>query len=149
MKDLFEESAYKEIEERIGRLDETTTPRWGTMSAGQMLAHCRKTMEVPLGRRTIEMSPLKKWFFSFFRGMLYSDRPWKKNLTTLDTFKVEDEVDFGRERQLLLATLEELKQYHEQGGAWPKHPLFGHFTAEQWGKSQYKHLEHHLKQFGI
>ncbi len=149
MKNLFEEPTYEEIEARIGRLDETTIPQWGAMDVGQMLAHCRKTMEVPLDRRTIDMPPLKKWFFSFFKGMLYNDRPWKKNLITLDTYKVVDEVDFGQERQLLLATLKELKEYQEQGRPWPKHPVFGHFTAEQWGKSQYKHLDHHLRQFGV
>ncbi|MCF6222561.1 MAG: hypothetical protein L3J34_02410 [Flavobacteriaceae bacterium] len=27
--------------------------------------------------------------------------------------------------------------------------MFGEFTAKQWGKMQYKHLDHHLKQFGL
>jgi hypothetical protein len=30
-----------------------------------------------------------------------------------------------------------------------KHPFFGPMTAEEWGIISYKHLDHHLKQFGV
>ncbi|MBL0146112.1 MAG: DUF1569 domain-containing protein [Chitinophagaceae bacterium] len=29
------------------------------------------------------------------------------------------------------------------------HPFFGKFTGDQWGKFMYKHLDHHLQQFGV
>ena len=32
---------------------------------------------------------------------------------------------------------------------WNPHPMFGKFTMEQWGKMEYKHLDHHLRQFGV
>ncbi|MGB5666410.1 MAG: DUF1569 domain-containing protein, partial [Maribacter sp.] len=32
---------------------------------------------------------------------------------------------------------------------WNLHPLFGEFTVEQWGQMEFKHLDHHLKQFGV
>ncbi|NND11366.1 MAG: DUF1569 domain-containing protein, partial [Flavobacteriaceae bacterium] len=32
---------------------------------------------------------------------------------------------------------------------WEPHPSFGYYTKDQWGKTQYKHLDHHLRQFGV
>jgi hypothetical protein len=29
------------------------------------------------------------------------------------------------------------------------HPMFGKMTADQWGRSMWKHLDHHLRQFGV
>jgi hypothetical protein len=30
-----------------------------------------------------------------------------------------------------------------------KHPVFGKLTKEQWSKATWKHIDHHLKQFGV
>jgi hypothetical protein len=32
---------------------------------------------------------------------------------------------------------------------WKPQPGFGYFTKQQWGQMQYKHLDHHLRQFEV
>jgi hypothetical protein len=32
---------------------------------------------------------------------------------------------------------------------WPTHAAFGRLTPRQWGVLQYRHIDHHFRQFGI
>ena len=62
---------------------------------------------------------------------------------------VEDERDFEKEKAEMLSIV---KAFHERGAAGigdKMHPTFGPMKAEQWGKSMWKHLDHHLRQFGL
>ncbi len=77
---------------------------------------------------------------------MYSDKPWKKNLPTMKQFKETTPRDFEIERKKLNELLDELESQRERNN-WKAHPTFGEMTKEQWGKMQYKHLDHHLRQF--
>jgi hypothetical protein len=33
--------------------------------------------------------------------------------------------------------------------AWPEHPAFGHLTHRAGGVVEYRHADHHLRQFGV
>ena len=80
---------------------------------------------------------------------LYNESPWKKNLPTAPNFIIKDSRDFEKEKQGLTDLI---NQFHSGGldnvGRFP-HPMFGSFTTEQWGKAMYKHVDHHLLQFGV
>lgn len=147
MKSIFEPAAYEEVIARINNLNEETKGLWGKMSAAQMLWHC----QVPV-RNAIENKNtgrkgnllirlfLKKW--------LYNDSPWRKNMPTAAIARARDEKDFAREKEILLGMLAELYELRNRKN-WNAHPIFGTFTPEQWGQMQYKHLDHHLTQFGV
>ena len=79
---------------------------------------------------------------------MYSDKEWSKGLPTPKSFKVIEEKDFEIEKKILKSLLDEFHAQSERKN-WPDHPAFGHFTSEQVGKMQYKHLDHHLRQFGV
>ena len=32
---------------------------------------------------------------------------------------------------------------------WPEHPVFGEMTPKAWAVFAYRHMDHHLRQFGI
>src|SRR6266566_312687 len=36
----------------------------------------------------------------------------------------------------------------QQQQTWPEHPLFGKLSGKDWAALSYKHLNHHLRQFG-
>ena len=82
------------------------------------------------------------------KSKLYSEAPWKHSLPTAPNFIIKDQRYFETEKRELTDLL---KQFNNAGpdkvGRFP-HPMFGSFTKEQWGKSMYKHLDHHLMQFG-
>jgi len=148
MQSLFTEAAYAEILQRLESLSPELQAKWGKMDVGQMLAHCQEPLKVPLGKIDLE-KPNSFFLFlmSFLKQSLYNDKPWKKGLPTSKEFKITDHKNFEKEKQALKSLIEEF--YSERNKTdWPPHPFCGHFTTEQWGKMQYKHLDHHFRQFG-
>lgn len=147
MKNLFHTEAYQEILQRLDSLTPESQPLWGKMNVAQMLAHCSQVIRVPLQKIQLASFPWPfKWAFRLFKSTLYNDRPWKKGTPTAAEFKIVDPKDFDQEKLALQALIQEFHQLPAE--ALPIHPLGVKLTVEQWGKSQYKHLDHHLRQFG-
>ncbi len=147
MKSIFEEHAYKEILNRIDNLEAISPAYWGKMTVSQMLCHCKGPIEILLERKPAVGKP--NWFFKlFFKKSFYNNKPWRKNLPTAKPFIITGERNFEDEKNELILLIEDL--YDEKDREqWPPHPMLGEFTAEQYGKSMYKHLDHHLRQFGV
>lgn len=146
MKSLFDKEALEEIKQRFQALTPESTPTWGKMNVGQMVTHCQFPLKVALSdkprKRTWNPLPL------LFKKSLYSDKPWRKNLPTAPQAKIVDQRDFSTEREKLISMVDAFYEKRTQT-EWQTHPLFGDFTHEQWGKLEYKHLDHHLGQFGV
>ena len=147
MKSLFKEEAHEEIINRLEKLDENSKPLWGTMTVGQMVHHCQFPLNIILEKEDYNLKP--NWLVKlFFKKAMYSDKPWRKGLPTVPPFKVENDKDFKKEKEVLKDLIMELNEKRDRND-WKAHPSFGKFTKEQWGKMQYKHLDHHFRQFGV
>ncbi len=147
MKNLFDKSAYEEIMSRINKLSANSQRQWGKMEVAQMLAHCKEAFKVPLSDKKMPRSVVGLLLGWAFKNKLHNDDPWKKNLPTAPNFIIRDDRDFEKEKQELAALINQFYNGGpEKAGRFP-HPMFGSFTSEQWGKSMYKHLDHHLQQF--
>ncbi|MEJ2113956.1 MAG: DUF1569 domain-containing protein [Flavobacteriaceae bacterium] len=147
MKSIFHETAYTEILERINNLNKDTQAQWGIMTVGQMVWHCQGPLNIILQKNDYGMKP--SWLAKvFFKKSLYNDKPWGKGLPTAKFLKTKEAKDFKFEKEVLVGLLKELYSYREQE-EWKPHPAFGYFTKQQWGQMQYKHLNHHLNQFGV
>jgi len=149
MQSLFNTNTYNGIVERMNRLTPDTEKQWGKMQVAQMMAHCKEAFKVPLSEKPMPRMLLGLLLAWAFKSKLYNDQPWQKNLPTSPNFIIKDERDFIKEKQELM---ELVNQFYKKGaavvGKYP-HPIFGTFTPDQWGKSMYKHLDHHLQQFGV
>jgi hypothetical protein len=151
MKSLFDASAHSEIVSRIDNLTPEATPSWGKMSVGQMCTHCQMPLEIAMEKRTLTGKKpgfMKRLVFKLYKPLMYNDKPWSQNLPTVRDFIVKEDKNVATEKVKLQELVSEFHQYKE-AKEWPSHPMFGNFTAEQWGKMQYKHLDHHLNQFGV
>jgi cAMP phosphodiesterase len=147
MKSFFENGVYDEISTRINTLNENTTSKWGKMNVSQMLNHCQVPLNVILEKKDYNLKP--NWLINLlFKKAMYSDKPWRKNMPTAKGFAVTDKKDFKVEKETLDTLLQELNSLTERN-EWQPHPAFGKLTKDQWGKMQYKHLDHHLRQFGV
>ncbi len=149
MKSIFSEDAHKEILSRLNQLEGQEQALWGKMSVGQMAYHCKFPLKVALQELPLERpNALKRFLFSFFKSSLYNDKPWKQGLPTAPPFQVKEPKNFQEEKEGLIQTI---NKFHAEldKTEWPEHPMFGKFTSEQWGQMQYKHLDHHLRQFGV
>ncbi|MCH9660089.1 MAG: DUF1569 domain-containing protein [Bacteroidetes bacterium] len=147
MKNLFVPEVYNEIRNRLDQLSENTERQWGKMTHGQMLRHCQGPFNIMLEKNDYGMKP--NWFAKvFFKKSLYNDKLWRKGLPTAKFLKETEARDFAKEKTQLETLLSEFEGARERND-WKPHPGFGEFTKEQWGKMQYKHLDHHLRQFGL
>lgn len=149
MKSLFDADAYNELLNRLNMLQPGSARQWGKMDVAQMLAHCKVAFGVPLSEKKLPRLLLGRLVGWMIKSKLYDDEPWKKNLPTSPNFIIKEPKDFDVEKQQLAALL---RQFHTAGpdgiSKYP-HPFFGKFTPSQWGMSMYKHLDHHLQQFGV
>lgn len=147
MQSLFSTETLSEIEKRIESISNETERKWGSMTPSQMLWHCKAPLILALkDDNEIKVNPLKKLVYGFFKESLYNDKPWKPNIPAPKTFIAAKEYDLEEEKKKLL---ELVRQFHSRKDqeVWKPHPYFGKFTKEQWGKMQFKHLDHHLRQF--
>ncbi len=147
IKNLFDPTAKQEIIARINQLTPQSQRKWGKMDAGQMLAHVQVPMGVALGTNTVKGNWLMKLILPLFKKKLYDETPWKQGLPTDKTFIMTGvEKNFDAEKNQLL---DKINQFTEVNMVNEKHPVFGKLTKEQWSKATWKHLDHHLKQFGV
>ena len=145
-KSLYSHDVYQRCLARIGKLTPETQPQWGSMSAAQMLAHCAEIQEVTNGK-ALENTPfMVKLFKGMIRKMVVNEKPYPKNTRTHPQYKQMAEQDFETEKGRLLGAL---AQFIEEEGTPGRHPLFGAMSVEEKGWSMYKHLDHHLSQFGV
>ena len=148
MKSIFEDNTYNKVIERVKSLNENSERQWGKMTPAQMAWHCQGPLNIMLGKNHYGMTRPNYFAIWFFKKSLYSDKLWRKNLPTAKFLKTVEDKDFQTEKAKLLELLSEVGENLNKQG-WGKHPGFGYFTDEQWGKMQYKHLDHHLRQFGL
>ena len=147
MNSLLDEIAYTEVLDRINKIEATTAPQWGKMTAAQMFAHNVIPIEVVLEKRP----PIGKPNFLMkllFKKLMYNDKLYKKNMPTPKPFRTVEDKDFDTEKRNLVNVVNEMYNQRDRD-KWPNHPVFGEFTREQTGKMIYKHLDHHLRQFGV
>lgn len=147
MKSIFEEATYKEVIERFNQLSPESVGLWGKMSVSQMLWHCQVFVIAAVKNKKYDRrgNPIIRWFF---KKSMYNDKPWRKNLPTTPFARAKEEKDFEAEHKKLLELVKELYSLRDRKD-WNAHPIFGDFTPEQWGKLEYKHLDHHLRQFEV
>lgn len=147
---LLAPDVYQESLARVEKLTADAKPQWGRMTAAQMLAHCAEVQEVVNGRKPLRDTPLiARLFKGMIRRMVVSEKPYPHNIRTHPQYRQDEDRDFGAEKKRLLDALAEFTAADRKRLESIPHPLFGPMTAEEKGWSMYKHLDHHLAQFGL
>ena len=148
MSSLFDAADRNVIARRLGDLQPSSVRHWGTMSVAQMLAHCAASLEVPCGDRVKSQRLLGRLLAPFVRSTIDDDKPFARNAPTDRDYRVNDEREFESERARVAILID---RFCSRGPARVEgvvHSFFGRLTADEWGRLMYKHLDHHLRQFG-
>ncbi len=146
IKNLFDTAVKQEIINRLIKLSPQSQRQWGKMDVAQMLAHLQVPIGVAMGTHTVKGNLLMKLILPLFKKKLYDEKPWKQGLPTDKTFIMTGKTkDFELERNKLM---DMVSRFTEADMVNEKHPIFGRLTKEQWSKATWKHIDHHLKQFG-
>jgi hypothetical protein len=135
----------------LADLDAASTPRWGSMSAQQMLEHLLWALEVSTGRATVECSLTDAEIARVLR-FLYSDIPTPRefmNPALADGLPPLRYEDLDEARAALVRELTTFLDMPASERRLLTHPVFGPLDHEQWHRAHYKHAHHHLQQFGL
>lgn len=151
MIDVFKEQDVKLLIQRIEKLKENQLPLWGNMNTAQMLAHCNVTYLYTYEPYRFEKPNFLKSFLlkAFVKKYVVSDAPYKNNSRTAPDFIISDSRDFETEKQTLIANIEKTQRLGEEYFDGLKNFSFGEMTKKEWNTMFSKHLDHHLRQFGV
>ncbi len=150
MESLFTEAGLSGIQERLQKLGPDSAAHWGKMNVAQMLHHCQKPLEIPLGTATFKPNFFLRLIGSLIKKkVLKPGAQFHKNSPTVPSFKIADERDFNVEKAQLLKVLNRFTEAGKADKLQGRHPFFGPMNTREWEIMQWKHLDHHLRQFGV
>ena len=138
------------MQARIAQLRPESAALWGTMSPAQALAHCALAFEWAVGDRIPPRMWLGRIMGRIVKPMvLGNDAPMRRNSPTAKDLVVQEARDLGTERQRLRGLIGRFAAAGPAGCTTHPHSFFGRLTPEEWATLMYKHLDHHLRQFGV
>jgi hypothetical protein len=154
MKNIFDRTVTDELVARIDRLSPSSSPRWGKMDVAQMLAHCCKPYETIFDAAYAAAHPKPNVFVRFllarfFKPIVVSETAYKRNARTAPEFIVADRRDLETERRRLIDCINKVQALGAAHFAGKEAHSFGPMTTQEWNNLFYKHLDHHLSQFGV
>jgi hypothetical protein len=150
MKNLFEAGRAEEVKQRIANMKPDSARQWGKMSPAQALEHCSRGVEMALGDKTpprVLIGRLLGWIVK--PKLMGNDEPLRRNSPTAKELVVQDERDLGTERTRLCGLIDRFAAGGPTGCTAHPHAFFGPLTPDEWAILMYKHLDHHLRQFGV
>ena len=149
MKTIFDAETHGEVLERLGKLSSETERQWGKMSASQMMEHTARALEMATGDVPMKQAFLGKAIGWIFKNKFLGEEPFPKNSPTGPTLIIKDDPQFEATRERLAGLITGLHRLGETGVDGNLHGFFGPLSGKQWGETQYKHVDHHLRQFGV
>lgn len=150
-KSIHKRKDFDEIVTRISHLSENSQRKWGRMDVAQMMTHCELILQVPLRKINLE----KPFFLIRTIGILTKkeiqifNNGIPPNMPSFQKLIVNFECDFEVAKINLMNTLNEYLEVYESHRLPNDHALFGKMKEKDWGFMEYKHLNHHLKQFNV
>lgn len=147
MATIFDFAPRSGLLARIDRLNASAQPRWGRMNVGQMVVHCDLQVKLALGE--LPASPMKTPVGHFpLKHLALYLLPTPKGVPTMPEIRDPLTGDWEQDRASLKASIGRVAVIDPRQ-PWPRHPAFNALSGNQWGLLIYKHLDHHLKQFGV
>jgi hypothetical protein len=144
-------AATESLVARLRKIDENQKPLWGTMTPSLMMAHCITAVKMAFGEipAKVRVSP---WQASLARLFFVDLFPFPKNSPTAPELDPNKKLKVSGEFQAIRDEL--IRAIYRVNATsadyeFSKHPLFRKMSRKQWGKLMYKHMDHHLRQFGV
>ena len=148
-KNLALPAANQACRARIDKLEPATAPVWGKMTPAQMMAHCSEVLEVA-GGKELKGTPLFiKLIKPMIRKAVLGPNPFPRSTRTHPQYLMAGDMDFAAEKERLLRGLDDFTKKCAGRIEGFHHPVFGTLTVDEAGWAMYKHLDHHLAQFGV
>jgi hypothetical protein len=147
---IFKKEVVNSVISRIKKLTPDSQPQWGKMSVAQMLAHCNVSYEMAYENKHPKPNFVMRLILkSLVKDKVVGELPYKRSTPTAPQFIIKSEPDFEAEKARLIGYLEKTQQLGEEYFDNRESHSFGKLTITEWSNMFYKHLNHHLTQFGV
>ncbi len=148
--DIFSAETSAALHARIDKLTAETPALWGKMNVSQMLAHCSFPYLQAMGRHN-KTAPffMKLVVKLMFKKSMTNTVPYKQGLPTSPSFVVVDEKEFETEKAQLKSLITEFQQLGRNHFEGKAQASLGKLNSVEWNNLMYKHIDHHLRQFGV
>jgi hypothetical protein len=146
MKSLWNEADRKATLARIDRVADGAPPRWGKMTADRMLSHLAASIRMANGELPAKSKRLPIRYFPLKQLIIFW-LPFPKGAPTAPELLLDPEAPVSTLKPELKAQIERFAT--RTSTTFPEHPAFGILTRRAWGVLTYRHVDHHLRQFGV
>jgi hypothetical protein len=150
LKNLFDAERADELKQRVGQLRPDNTALWGKMDVGQAMAHCALALDIASG----DLIPKRAGLGIRLLGRLIKpvvfkdDAPIRRNVATNPELVITDQRNLIHECERLRLAIDRFTAIGPNGLKTNSHFIFGPLTSDEWAILMYKHIDHHLRQFG-
>jgi hypothetical protein len=147
---VFTKEVAEELIGRINTLTSATPAKWGKMSVSQMLAHCSVTYEYIYNESKFKKPGLVMGLILklVVKGKVVSEEGYKPGSPTAPDFIIKEEKNFEDEQKQLIGYIRKTQEMGESYFDGKTSHSFGVLNKTEWNNMFYKHLNHHLSQFG-
>jgi hypothetical protein len=150
MKNVFAQEVTAELINRINKLTVKSKPQWGKMSVDQMLAHCSVSYEYVYDDIHPKPGPIKALLLkTLVKKIVVNEKPFRRNSRTAPEFIMKGDKDFEFEKKRLAGYISKTQKQGETFFDGKESHSFGKLSKVEWSNMFYKHLDHHLSQFGV
>ncbi|MBS1519006.1 MAG: DUF1569 domain-containing protein [Bacteroidetes bacterium] len=147
---IFTKEVSEAIIDRLNKLTPDSKPLWGKMGPAQMMAHCNVAYEMVYDNIHREPNAVLKFILkALVKNKVVGEKPFPHNSKTAPEFIIRDSKDFDKEKKRLIDYINRTQELGESGFDGKVSNSFGPLTKTEWNNLFYKHLDHHLSQFGI
>jgi hypothetical protein len=147
---IFSKEVADQVISRINKLSPETQPTWGKMNVAQMLAHCNVTYEMIYTDKHPKPNFMMRLVLkAFVKNVVVTEKPYKRNSQTAPAFLITDERIFAVEKERLINHITQTQQLGADHFDGKESNSFGKLNRTEWNNMLYKHLDHHLTQFGV
>lgn len=146
MKSIWQDEARRELNDRVGALAWDRSAEWGKFTAPKMICHLAESLRMAMGDLTVKPKRLPIRYPPLKQLIIYV-APFPKGAPTAPELLARAPSDWTHDVadvQALLARAGSARTTE----SWPEHPAFGKLSRRAWGVLIYRHMDHHLKQFG-
>ena len=147
MRSLWRARDRQALHARVARLSAAAPPRWGRMTAPQMVSHLVESLRMATGELPVapKRGPLR---YPVVKHLIVYLIPFPKGVPTAPELVSRVPSDWPSDVRALSAAMEGCAS-RAATDRWPDHPAFGRLSHRAWGVLIYRHMDHHLRQFGV
>ena len=145
-KPLHDPEVYAATRKRVESLSASASRQWGKMTIDQMLWHVNLSMREAVGDYKAQVEPLPVPKVVLRWAII--NAPWGRGARTRPDMYAKATYDFNAQKAECLALMDRIVG-KSLTAEWPESATMGKMTGQHWSKLTARHLDHHLKQFGV